>query len=259
MKMLPVTYLDAFTQAIPFDINAAFAALETPANGGFDFLLEAGSVYSSQIEGNTMDLNSFMNTKNAAGPKPKEFQEIIDLKSAYDFAHTNELTKENFLHAHAILSRLFVSEGNQGKYRQDKVGVFSSSGLVYMAVEAEHVSEEMRSLFEAIDRTRSTVQKSDLSTAEAMYYAAFAHLHLAQIHPFTDGNGRAARLLEKWFLSALIGEQAWLVASEKYYWEHRQEYYSKINLGVNYYELDYRHALPFLLMIPEALQHKAIS
>jgi len=26
------------------------------------------------------------------------------------------------------------------------------------------------------------------------------HIWLAQIHPFTDGNGRAARLLEKWFL-----------------------------------------------------------
>jgi len=252
MEMLQDTYLDTFTKAISFDIETALQTLQQSANGGFDFLLEAGAVYSSRIEGNTMDLNSFMNTKTAAGPKPKEFQEIADLKSTYDFARTHELTEENFLHAHAMLSRLFVIEGNQGKYRQDKVGVFSSQGLVYMAVEPENVPEEMHRLFEAISHVRG--DSSDSHTA--LYYAAFAHLHLAHIHPFSDGNGRAARLLEKWVLSSQIGEKAWFIESEKYYWEHRQEYYDKINLGVNYYELDYSRALPFLHMLPEALHGK---
>lgn len=250
MEMMPITYLDAYAKATPFDIDIALEALDKPANGGFDFLLEAGSVYSSQIEGNTMDLNSFMNAKTMAGPKPKEFLEIIDLDLAYDFAREHELTEDNFLHGHAIFSRLFVSPGNQGKYRQDKVGVFSSSGLVYMAVEHEKVPEEMHALFEAIKRV--VAEESDIR--EAFYYASMAHLQLAHIHPFTDGNGRAARLLEKWLLASLIGEKAWLVASEKYYWEHRQEYYQKINLGVNYYKLDYSRALPFLLMLPEALR-----
>ncbi len=251
MEMLPTTYLDAYTKAISFDVDAAIGALAQPANGGFDFLLEAGSVYSSQIEGNTMDLNSFMNTKAMAGAKPKEFQEIADLKSAYDFARTNELTEENLLRTHATLSRLFVSEGNQGKYRQDKVGVFSSSGLVYMAVEAEHVPVEMHALFERI----AQVVANRPSARDALYYSALAHLQFAHIHPFADGNGRAARLLEKWLFSVLIGEKAWLVESEKYYWEHRSEYYAKINLGVNYYELDYGRAAPFLLMLQGAIHN----
>jgi Fic family protein len=251
MEMLPTTYLDTYKKVVSFDVDATLGVLIQHANGGFDFLLEAGSVYSSQIEGNTMDLNSFMNAKTAAGPNPKEFQEIADLKSAYDFARGNALTEENFLHAHATLSRPFVSEGGRGAYRQDKVCVFSSGGLVYMAVEAEHVPEEMHALFERI----AQVVAEKPGAREAFYYSALAHLQFVHIHPFSDGNGRAARLLEKWLLSLLIGEKAWLIESEKYYWEHRSEYYAKINLGVNYYELDYGRAVPFLLMLQWAIRN----
>jgi Fic family protein len=248
MEMLSRAYFDAYKNALP-DIEGGLRKLEAPKNGGFEFLLEAGAVYSSQIEGNTMDLNSFMNAKSSAGPKPKEFQEIVDLKAAYDFAREHSLTEENLLAAHALLSRLFVSDGNQGVYRQDKVGVFSASGLVYMAVEHEKVPQEMRQLFAAI----AGACAQHPSAIESFYYASLAHLHFAHIHPFVDGNGRAARLLEKWLLATLIGERAWLVESEKYYWEHRSEYYKKINLGVNYYELDYSRCIPFLHMLPAAL------
>lgn len=84
---------------------------------------------------------------------------------------------------------------------------------------------------------------------EVFYHASFIHLIFVHIHPFSDGNGRAARLLEKWFLAQKIGEIAWGIQSEKYYKEHQSEYYDNINLGVNYYELDYDRCIPFLLML----------
>jgi hypothetical protein len=124
-----------------------------------------------------MDLNSFMNTKSATGPKPKEFEEIVDLKAAYDFARTHELTEKNMLEAHAMLAKRIVSAGNQGVYRTDKVGVFSSQGLVYMAVEHEKVAGEMQKLFADIAALSAD------SAAEALYYASLAHLRFAEIHP----------------------------------------------------------------------------
>ena len=249
MEMLPRTYIDTFRKALTRDMGACLETLAKPENGGFEYLLEAGAVYSSNIEGNTMDVNSFMNAKLVRGPKPKEYDEITDLKAAYDFAREHPLTEENLLNAHAIMSRGFLSEGNMGAYRQDKVGVFSESGLVYLAAPHDQAPQEMQALFAAIEHVIS--EKPDAT--EALYFAALAHLQFAHIHPFADGNGRAARLLEKWLLVALLGERAWLVESERYYWEHRDAYYAAINLGVNYYELDYERCVPFILLLGEAL------
>ncbi|MDR0681877.1 MAG: Fic family protein [Dysgonamonadaceae bacterium] len=66
-----------------------------------------------------------------------------------------------------------------------------------------------------------------------------------KIHPFNDGNGRTAHLIEKWFLAEKLGEKAWFIQSERYYYDHHSSYYSNIRkLGMEYDELDYSKALP---------------
>lgn len=90
--------------------------------------------------------------------------------------------------------------------------------------------------------------------AERFYHAALIHLKFVHIHPLWDGNGRSARLLEKWLLSHSLNSRAWKIQSEKYYKEHLEEYYQTINLGVNYYELDYDKCLPFLLLLAKSLE-----
>jgi Fic family protein len=73
------------------------------------------------------------------------------------------------------------------------------------------------------------------------------------IHPFIDRNGRSTRLLEKWFLAKMVGENAWCITSEKHYWDNRNLYYKNLQIGVNYYEVDYAKSIPFLLMLPNSL------
>ncbi len=94
---------------------------------------------------------------------------------------------------------------------------------------------------------------NDLRITEALYSAAFAHLIFVHIHPFSDSNGRVARLLEKWILAGCISPDVWKLNSEKYYKEHLDEYYQNINLGANFYELNYDGCLPFLTMLPKCL------
>jgi len=59
------------------------------------------------------------------------------------------------------------------------------------------------------------------------------------IHPFVDGNGRATRLIEKWFLAKKLGDKIWCITSEKNYWTHRTNYYKNLQLGANYYVVKY--------------------
>ena len=81
------------------------------------------------------------------------------------------------------------------------------------------------------------------------YYASMIHLVFVKIHPFQDGNGRTARLLEKWFLIEKIGQKAIAVQLEKNYYKHLKNYYANIiKLGLEYEVLDYGKSLDFLLM-----------
>lgn len=219
----------------------------------FEYYIIASSVFSSKIEGNSLDLNSFMNNrKHKTIARKKEFKEIEDLSAAYSFAASAKLMQTNILKAHEIISETLVKAKERGKYRKTQVGVFDNNTgrPVYLAVEPEFVETEMTKLFTDI----TLLLGRKLTYKEIFYFASMIHLWVAMIHPFADGNGRIARLMEKWFLAVKLGASAWSINTEKYYWDHRQEYYRNISLGYNYYTLKWDRCIPFLLMLPGALK-----
>ncbi len=244
-----VDYQDIIGNEIP-ELVKYFDFSDT--NGTFDYLTKASAVYSSNIEGNSVDLNSFMNYELSKEKfkTGKEIEEIEDLISAYGFAQSNSLNESNLLKCHAIFSKTFLIKSKRGKYRNEQVGVFGKSGMAYLAVEPELVEREMKFFFTEIKKLLA----ADLSVAEVFYFAAFIHLRFAHIHPFRDGNGRAARLLEKWVIAEKLGSQFWKIPSEEYYKNNQAKYYETISLGVNFYELNYSTCVPFLAMLPQCLR-----
>lgn len=244
-------YSDRIGNQIPGLINK-FDFSETKNN--FEFLTKASAVYSSNIEGNSIDLNSYMNYELSKEKfkTGKEIEEIEQLIQAYEFAQTNPLNEKNLLKSHEILSKTLLIKSKRGKYRIEPVGVFGKSGVAYLAVEPDFVGKYMKILFEELD----TLLKEDLSQEEVFYFASLIHLRFVHIHPFRDGNGRAARLLEKWFVSQKLGKPFWKISSEEYYKNNQPKYYDTINLGVNFYELNYDRCLPFLEMLPNCLKEK---
>jgi len=223
----------------------------TNKSGDFSYLTKASAVYSSNIEGNRIDLNSFMNYElNKSKFKPtKEIEEIENLITAYKSAQKLELTEKNMLECHKILSKTLLIKSKRGKYREEPVGVFGKSGLMYLAVEPELVGKEMKTFFNDIAKLFS----EELNEQEVFYHASLIHLKFVHIHPFMDGNGRTARLIEKWFIAEKLGNEFWRIASEEYYKNHQNEYYNTISLGVNYYELNYDKCIDFLKFLPNCM------
>ncbi len=254
LKILNAQYIDDYSSKVSIDWLVVFNELKvkkTYSTEDFEYYIQASATYSSNIEGNSIDIDTYLkNKKFNVKSKPKEMAEIDDLIAAYNFAIKTELTQKSFLEAHKILSKTILSLKTQrGRLRNQQVGIFSSGKVEYMAVEPEFVKDEITKLFSDIKELISR----DLSYLEIFYYAAMIHLLFEKIHPFMDGNGRAGRLLEKWFLSEKIGAHAWSIQSEQYYASQRAEYYKNIHIGHNYYTLKMEQCVSFLLMLPMSL------
>lgn len=182
---------------------------------------------------------------------PDYTKKTDDLYNAYSFAKSHPLNKQNIPEAHKILSKHIVVLSQQGKLRNKNMYVSTPDGRIeYVAATPYQLEKEMEKFYTDIYQ----LLQQPLSFGEVFFFASLIHLVFVKIHPWNDGNGRTGRLLEKWFLAEKLGEKAWFVQSEKYYYHQHQTYYTNLRqLGLEYPELDYSKALPFLLMLPNSL------
>ncbi len=213
----------------------------------FQFYTSVSSVYSSKIEGEEIDFDSyfkhkFLNVKF----KPDYTKKADDLYKAYEFIYKNRLNFENLKKAHSILSSSLLPKSQQGKIRKNPMFVINEQDKIeYVAAEPKIVNSELDKLFIDIELLLET----NLNEISSFYYASQLHLTFVKIHPFLDGNGRTARLLEKWFLKEKLGEKSVSVPLERNYYRNLKSYYGNIKkLGLEYSELDYSKSLDFLLM-----------
>lgn len=230
----------------PLDQIGNLKKVEIPVDY-FEYCKSISSVYSSKIEGEDIDFDSYFKHKFLKVKfKPDYTQKADDLLSAYDFIDDNPLNLKNVRKAHSVLSANFLPKSQQGLIRTNSMFVINSDDQIdYVAASPEIVNQELDKLFHDIE----LLVANDLDAFEVFYYASLIHLVFVKIHPFQDGNGRTARLIEKWFLIEKIGQKATSVQLEKNYFKLLKEYYSNIKvLGLEYDDLDYNNALDFLLM-----------
>ena len=221
----------------------------------FQFYKSVSAVYSSKIEGEDIDFDSYFKHRFLKVKfKPDYTRKADDLYSAYDFIDNHKLTFENVQKAHSLLSRNLLPKSQQGKVRNNPMFVINSNDKIeYVAAGPGIVKSEIDKLFNDID----LLQRSDLNPFEIFYYASLIHLAFVKIHPFQDGNGRTARLIEKWFLIEKIGQKATSVQLEKNYYKELNDYYENIRkIGLEYEDLDYSKSLDFLLMTIKGIDNQ---
>ena len=221
----------------------------------FKFYNSVSSVYSSKIEGENIDFDSFFKHKFLnVKYKPDYTKKADDLFSAYEYIYINNLTFQNLQKTHSILTSNLLPKSQQGLVRTNPMFVINSNDRIeYVAAEPNIVKSELSKLFNDIDFLLNT----ELDDFDTFYFASYIHLVFVKIHPFQDGNGRTARLLEKWFLIKKLGDKATSVPLEKNYYKNLNNYYTNIKkLGLDYEKLDYTQSLDFLLMTVSGLHNE---
>ncbi len=164
----------------------------------------------------------------------------------------HDFSYANVIYAHKLLSNHLLPERQRGTLRNNPMYVINEEDRIeYVACNQYKLKNELELFFSQVEEllTRKT------TPIETFFYASQIHLIFVKIHPFQDGNGRTARLLEKWFLIQKLGKDAVAIELEKNYYKKRQDYYDNIRtIGLEYETLDYSKSLDFLLMSIRSLE-----
>lgn len=154
------------------------------------------SIHSSlRIEANSLSLSQVRDVINGriVLGEQKEVQEVKNAYEAYErLSEIDPCNMEDLKTLHGVMTRYVVKES--GKFRTGEEGVFSGGKCVFMAPPARFVHSLMDDLFSWMRRSKDEIHPLILS--------AVFHYEFVFIHPFSDGNGRMARL---WHTALLAG------------------------------------------------------
>lgn len=153
------------------------------------------SIHSSlKIEANSLTIGQVrdvINGRTVLGEQ-KEIQEVKNAYAAYEkLPKINPFDINELKSLHGIMTKYLVDES--GAFRRGEEGVFSGDTCIFMAPPARMVPELMDNLFDWLSRCRDEVHPLIMS--------AVFHYEFVFIHPFSDGNGRMARLWHSAFLT----------------------------------------------------------
>jgi len=153
--------------------------------------------------------------RQVIGPR-REILEIKNAIAAYDLASTfGPASRKDLLTGHLTLMRGLLDDA--GRFRRGSVGVMRGSRVTHVAPPADRV----QALVDELLRWQRS------SPFPMVVKAVVLHYELAFIHPFTDGNGRVARL---WQHVALLQESPAFefVPVESVIRDRQQRYYAAI-------------------------------
>lgn len=146
------------------------------------------SIHSSlAIEANSLSLNevkAVIDGKLVLGSQ-KEIREVQNAYEAYEMlGNFNPYAIEDLKKIHEVMTKYLIEES--GRFRGGEEGVFDGSRCIFLALPPRLVPQLMENLFEWMNTNRKELNLLILSSV--------FHYELVFIHPFSDGNGRMARL-----------------------------------------------------------------
>lgn len=155
------------------------------------------SIHSSlKIEANSLSLGQVRDVINgkAVLGEQREIQEVKNAYAAYErISEIDPYSIRCLKEFHGIMTKYLMEES--GEFRRGEEGVFNGGQCIFMAPPARLVSRLMEELFGWMKEARNEVHPLILGSV--------FHYEFVFIHPFSDGNGRMARLwhtalLSKW-------------------------------------------------------------
>lgn len=180
------------------------------------------SIHSSlKIEANSLSLGQVRDVINGRLVLGEQ-REIQEVKNAYDayeqVGEVNPFDIDELKRLHGVMTKYLEHES--GVFRLGEEGVFNGDQCIFMAPPAKLVPQLMTDLFDWMNAAKEKVHP--------LILASIFHYEFVFIHPFTDGNGRMARLWHTAILSQWKPAFAY-IPIESQIEKFQQEYYDAIS------------------------------
>lgn len=149
----------------------------------------------------------------------KEVEKIADSKK--------KITSNLILEIHSILMKSLLPEDKVGHFRPGPIYIVDNIGdgrehLRYEGPPAHRVPYLINELL-------LWIYSSEAKNIHPIIKAALFHVHFVTIHPFSDGNGRIARLLTNLVLYLEDWDFRKIIVLEEFYNQNRSTYYNALN------------------------------
>lgn len=181
------------------------------------------SIHSSlAIEANSLSLEQVKDViagRTVIGPQ-KEIQEVKNAYNAYEMiSNIDAYSIKDLKKIHGVMTYLTVDESE--KFRKGNEGVFDEKGnCIHVCPPPEQVAELMKQLFDWMKKNKEEIHPLILSS--------IFHYEFVFIHPFSDGNGRTARLWQNIILSKWKKVFEYLPLESQIH-KFQDDYYKSIN------------------------------
>jgi len=212
------------------------------------------SIFSTAaIEGNSLSeerVKEILSDKSPVeGDKKKKELEISNLKEAYNYVKSLPVQKDGFIltedivrHIQLLVTQNVDSKGSlPGKYRNHLVKVNDPEHGGVDVPPKTHDDIKM-----LMDEFCKWINSEGVKNINPIIRAAIGHYYIARIHPFGDGNGRTARLVEALFLFQ-SGIKYVPVMLSNYYYYHLDDYFRAFASAIQSKENDVTDFLSFVL------------
>lgn len=177
---------------------------------------------STTIEGSTLTPQEVKQVFDGERPQKPEFH-IQMVKNYLDVVrwirekeNTRVITEDSIFTLHKIIGKRAVAGGPVGKYR--KVQVYVGDHTPPSSKKVPYLIKEFLKWLNNESHQYHPVLSS-----------AIAHLEIATIHPFRDGNGRVARALASWELYRRGFDTLHVFTLDDILLENRKFYYSQLS------------------------------
>ncbi|MFA6171001.1 MAG: Fic family protein [Patescibacteria group bacterium] len=197
--------------------------------------------HSTEIEGNRLNMGQVeaLYAKKKIDAPDRDVYEVKNYLNALKYiekvvALKKPINEKVILKIHKLVTDKTLDSEFSGRYRPGPIYVVRRRfgvplETLYTGPEAGQVPKLMADF-------AVWLKDSEEKEINPVVVAAIAHLEIAAIHPFNDGNGRTARALATLILYERGYDFRRLFALEDYYNTDRKAYYKAINVGKTYDE-----------------------